>query len=247
MSKELTKKPASEVALANEYHKLMPVNDHLDPNDIILPKILVMQGLSKLVADGKAVLGEIRESLDGKLLAEREKPLEFIPFHYYKTWICFLEEKGKLQYKKQVPFTAENANWEWEGTTKEGVKFRNDATLNFYCLLPDEIKSGMFLPYLLSFRRTSYKAGKTLVTQKEKLKMFKRPLASMTFNLVGQKTENDLGKFYKFEITPGRNTTKEELEAVMPWFDMAQSTVLKVDESDLAEEATTDAQPDFDC
>jgi hypothetical protein len=95
----------------------------------------------------------------------------------------------------------------------------------------------MFLPYLVSFRRTSYQAGKKLVTAKEKFKMFKRPLASKTFLLSAKKTENDMGSFYVYDIEQGRDTTSAELDAVMPWFDMIQSTDVRVDDSDLEHEA----------
>lgn len=224
-----------EVALAGQYAGLMPMDDQTDVRDIILPKILVMQGLSELVADGKALMGELRDSLDGKLLAAKDGKLEVIPFHSSKSWIIFEEHKGKLEYKKTVPWSAQNADWEWTANV-DGVNVRRDQCLNFYCLVASEIKEESFMPYMLSFRRTSYKAGKKLVTAKEKLKMFKRPLASKVFELSAMKTENDLGTFYVFDIAQSRDTSGEELEAVKAWFDMVQTANVKVDDSDLIKE-----------
>jgi hypothetical protein len=221
-----------ELAMAEQYAGLMSVDDQTDVKDIILPKILVMQGLSDLVADGKAMMGELRESLDGRLLAAKEGKLEVIPFHSTKTWAIFEESKGKLEYKETVPWGPENCNWEWTANVN-GVNVRRDQCLNFYVLVASEIKEGSFMPYMLSFRRTSYKAGKKLVTAKEKLKMFKRPLASKCFELSAMKTENDLGTFYVFDVVQGRDTTPEELEAVKGWFDMIQTASVKVDDSDL--------------
>lgn len=228
--KEIAKVETKE--LAAQYDALMP-HDTVDVRDLLIPKILVMQGLSELVANEKALMGELRDSLDGKLLAAKDAQIEVIPFHYNKTWVIFEEAKGgKLEYKETIPWSASNSDWTWEAVV-DGKKVRRDQSLNFFCLIPSEIAGGYFMPYMLSFRRTSYKNGKKLITAKEKLKMFGRPLASKVFSLSSQKTENDLGTFYVFDIVESRDTTKEELEAVKPWFDMVQSAAVKVDDSDL--------------
>ncbi len=229
------------LALTEQFAGLMG-REQTDVKDIILPKILLMQGLSKFVADEKALMGEFRGSLDANLLGDKATPLEVIPFHVTKTWIIFEND----EYSKQVPWSPENSDWEWTGEAKVDnrvVKIRRDQSLNVYVLLPKEVTEGLYLPYVVSFRRTSYTAGKKLVTAKEKLKRFGRPLASKAFLLSAKKEENDKGSFYVWDIEQGRDTTIEEMGAVKPWFDMAQSSLLKVDETDLQEEAGRAAAP----
>jgi hypothetical protein len=212
-----------------------------DSRDIVLPKILLMQGLSDLVAEGKAAMGEFRGSLDNNLLGGKDATIDVIPFYINKSWIL-LEKRGqKFEYTGQVPFSAANANWEWNATV-EGKEVRRDQSINVYCVLPSEIQAGVFMPYLISFRRTSYTAGKKLVTIKEKLKMFNRPLASVVVSLGCHLEKNEQGSFYVFDVSQGRNTTEDEMLAVGPWFKLVKESSVKVDDSDL----TKEAQPSYD-
>lgn len=208
-----------------------------DPRDLVVPKILCMQGLSTLVSEGKAVMGEIRDSMNGKKLGDSKEALEIIPFHVNKTWVIFEEINGKLQYKEQVPQTAENFNWPWEDMVN-GVKVRRDQSINYFVLLPWEIKEEIYFPYMISFRRTSYLAGKKLETARVKYGAFSKPVFVKTFNLHAVRKENELGKFYIFDITENRKTTDEEIKAVERWKSVIESTNIRVDDSDLEKEAS---------
>ncbi len=195
-----------------------------------------MQGLSELVGEGKAIMGEMRGSVDGNLLGGKDKPLEILPFYITKSWILFAEVNGKLEYTGQVPFGPDNAAWEWDAVI-DGQRVRRDQSINVYCCLPSEIASGIFMPYLVTFRRTSYTAGKKVVTMKEKLRMFKRPVASTTLVLSCKADKNDKGTFYVWDVAQGRNSTNEEMASVTPWFNMVRQNGVKVDDSDLESES----------
>ncbi len=230
-----TELAVTENAGALAVHIDQVLETHAEAKDLIIPKILVMQGLSQSVSEGKAVLGELRDSLDNKLFGGKDKTLEFIPLHFYKTWIIFTEEKGKFEYTAQVPCTAQNANWTWEDTV-DGKKVRRDQAINVYCILPQEIKEGIFLPYIVSFRRTSYITGKKLLTDREKMLIAKRRWHTKTFKLGSKLEKNDQGSFYVFTSEMGRDTTPEEIEAISPWLGMVTSQAMKVDDSDLEKE-----------
>jgi len=247
MSKKIAKKEETTAVDVSEYAPELDTGAEIDARDLILPKILLMQGLSKQVADGKGRMGEIRGSLEENLLAEIGEGVAFIPFHFDKTWIIYEKEKGKKEsYKQTLPWRAENADWGWSDVV-DGVEIRRVQSLNFYCVLPHEIESGMFLPYVISFRSTGYKAGKNLITHAQKLKMFGRPLASKVFTLKGLKTENELGTFYVPEVTVLRDSTQEEQDAVKPWCKLVAEKKVRVDESDVeTEEVRTAAEnPDL--
>lgn len=232
---ELVKATINSLQVIKEYSEDLFDNDASDSRDLILPKILLMQGLSELVSEGKAIMGEMRGSVDGNLLGGRDKPLEVIPFYMSKSWILFAEKDGKLEYSGQVPFGPDNANWQWDAIV-DGQKVRRDQSINLYCCLPKEIETGIFMPYLITFRRTSYTAGRKAVTLKEKLRMFKRPLASTTLVVSCKPEKNDKGTFYVWDITQGRNSTEEEMKAVAPWMSMVKQSQVKVDDSDLEKE-----------
>jgi len=96
-SKSLTKADETTKAVAVDVNQGWDNDVYLGANDIIIPKILPMQGLSVMVADGKAMMGEFRDSLSGEKLGSIAEPIPFIPFHVEKVW-DILEEDGD-QYK----------------------------------------------------------------------------------------------------------------------------------------------------
>lgn len=204
----------------------------VDAKDYLIPSLLLMQSTSDLVKKELARTGEIRDSVSQAKIMERGKSMEFLAFSVFKSWIT-LTQKGS-KYIRQVPYTAENCMWPRE-TTFDGVDVVNYETLNYYVLLPDEIKSGLYVPYLLSFRSTNYRAGKALETARAKLQEFKKPLAFKVFSLSAQPAENDKGSWFMYQVQESRNATDQELLAAKKWFDIVKSGKTRVDESAYSE------------
>lgn len=209
-------------------------DDQIDSRDILLPRVLVMQGLSKFVAEDKARMGEFRDSLDAKLLGSKDTAMEFIPFYSNKTWVVFKLEKGKQVYVATIPMTPHNMNLEREETI-DGVEFKRYMCINYFVLLPSEIAAGEAFPYSISFRSTSYKAGRKLETQKAKYRAIKKPISWKTMNLTTALQENDKGKFYVLDVAPNRLTTNDELAEVKKWYDIVKTANVKIDESDASD------------
>jgi len=218
--------------------------ENVENSDIIVPRLLAMQGLSKLVTDGVARFGEIRDSLEGKLLRGMQgkeiKPVRIVIFDMFKSYIEF-EDAGKgPKFKRILP----------SGTGQEpameeiidGKKITRDRTLNFYCLLASELEEGTATPYLLSCRRTSYKCGKKLSTSLAKLRAFKRPAAAVYFDLTVNVQENDKGKFSVFDVSQLEGTTKpEHLAEAKKWWSALKTAKVQVDMRDM--EAETSQPP----
>lgn len=233
MTKALTKAEEKRIA---EYGGLMDETP-VDARDILIPKILLMQSQSKRVQEEVARAGEIRGSIDGNLLGEKGKdgkitPVEIIPFAVYKTWIRLKANGG--EFVSQEPLTMANASRPREESI-DGLDVVNYETLNYYCLLPEEIKAGTFMPYVVSFRSTSYMAGKALESHRAKLAEFKKPLPFWTFKLGAETRENEKGRFYVYTIGKSRDTTDAELDAVKHWHGIVKQQNVRVDESDLEE------------
>lgn len=240
--KELQAKQQNAVALPTEAAE-WGLDEAVDTQDILIPKLLVMQGLSKAVADEKAQMGEFIDSLTYEILGSaREKdpkPVEFIPLTMFKTWIRY-EKIGddKLDFRGIHPVTPENADWKWEETDEDGNHFRNDQCLNFYVILKEKADDPMEMPYLLTFRRTSYKNGKKLATHFAKCQRALQlnkvvPPASNTFKLTAVKTTNDEGTFYVMDIEPGGKTSKEHIQVAKDWVATIKQSNVKVDNSDI--------------
>lgn len=218
-------------------------SEALSNSDILVPKLLVMQGLSELVANGEASVGQIRDSINGELMGgmlkpkEQPKSMEVIAFSAFKTWVVFEKRNGKDEYVKTVPIVPENEHWAINEIVG-GVEVRRDKCLNFYVLRPEEIKAGMAFPYVISFRRTSSYAGKKLATIAAKLKAFKQPLASKVIDLNVAPEENDKGKYFVYTLEAGRNSTEAEQATCRKWWETLQAKIatIRVDDSDLKKE-----------
>lgn len=213
----------------------------VDASDILISKVLLMQGLSNYVAEGKARTGELVDSLTGEVLAGVGAPFEFIPISSFKTWVEMEFVKpakgdGKFEYVKQFPVTFENANLPMEQEI-DGRKIRNDLCLNFYVLPVKEIEEmgAAAFPKLLTFRRTSYTAGKTLVSFAMRLKRAQLSLWSKSFKLTSAIKENDLGKFNIMNISMGADSSADARAVAYDWYKQiaASASKIKVDDSDL--------------
>lgn len=222
----VAKKEEQNLALYGNLMDETPV----DAKDFLIPKLLLMQSQSEAVKQEKARAGEIRGSIDMNKISEKEGSVEIIPFSVYKTWVTLT--KVGSEFIEQIPLTPANCIRPREEILN-GKEVLNYETLNYYCLLPSEIASGMYLPYVVSFRSTSYMAGKTLETHRARLREFGKPLPFKTFALGCQMKKNEKGTFYVYTIAEARDTTDDELEAVKKWRNIVTQGTAKVDDSDL--------------
>lgn len=218
----------------------------VDSKDIIIPRLVILQSTSKLVQKDAAAFGDIANTVTGEILGscrEKErKPVKFIAFKEEKTWGLFEVTGTKPEFRGVVPITAENNDLERE-YEENGKKFRRYRTLSYFVLLPEELeKGGMPLPYILTFRSTSFKAGRVLSTHfvmcKASMKQGK-PTAppSVVFELSGTKTQNDKGTFYVAEVTPTKEVAKPEwVQTAHDWLKTMRSSNYRVDATDAGED-----------
>lgn len=219
--------------------------------DMVIPKILPQQGLSKFVVDRKAMIGEFRDSLSGKLVGSIDKPFEMIPFYCQKVWdIQAQQEDGSYKYAKTLPLVENplspeyNDNLSWEGE-EDGVKVKRIRRLNFFVLLPEEVADGSAMPYVLSFKSTGLKEGKKLWSS-----MYIRnakagiPPAAFSFKVGGKMVTNDKGSFVVMGLDQGRKTTEAELKECLSWLKIVRQANVKVDNSDVqGEELEVGGEP----
>ena len=235
-TKEVAKRDTTALDISRGSFAGLMDETPVESSDFLIPKILLMQSMSTMVQEEKARAGEIRGSVNNNKLAEKEGNVEIIAFKMFKTWVT-ISTVGN-EYLGQVPFTPENC-LKAQDEVVGGVAVKNFKTLNYFCIVPSEIAGGVFMPYVVSFRSTSYKAGKALETIRGKLQGYGKPLPFVTINLGSVAKENDKGKFFEYTVTEGRETTDQELTAVKKWFDIINVENIKVDDSDLDKEKIT--------
>jgi len=212
----------------------------ISSQDVVIPKILLMQGLSVAVAEGRATMGEFRDSIGNALIGKMDAPFECIPFFVDKAWDIQEEQAdGKFKWMRTVPVVENpaspeyNDNWKWEAEVN-GIKVKNIRRFNFFVLLPSEIPTGSSMPYIISFKSTGLKEGMNLFTQ-----MYVRnrkagiPPAAYTISMGGTRQKNDKGIFIVPQYTLGRQTTDAERTECKSWIAMIKSGRVKIDESDV--------------
>lgn len=206
----------------------------ISKNDLIISKVLLMQGMSKLVTEGSARMGEIRDSVTGEMLADVGQTLEIVPFLCKKFWVQFSKGEKALEYAGKVEVVDNpsdpyyNADWDWE--TPEG---RNDYAYEFFVLVPGET-----MPKIVSFRRTGLKAGKKMFNQMYILNREKDlPPPGYKMKLSGRKVVSDEGTYMVWDVERGDLTSTEELAGAFKVYQQItkgmQSGSVKVDDSDL--------------
>lgn len=208
--------------------------------EILIPKLLLMQGLSEFVAEEKAQMGDLVNSVTGQVLSPKGKPLEMIFVKKLpSTWVVFETLGGKREYKETIQVTAQNENLKREEEVN-GVTVRRDYCMNFFMLIATDLGN---LPYSVTFRRTSLNAGKVLNEYLRRCKEDGIAPARKVLSLGGKKVSNDEGTFYVYEFGTGekRNTTDQEYAKAYQWFQTFKTTDVKVDEAELKEDAAPKA------
>ena len=218
-------------------------NDQVLGQDIVIAKILPMQPSSDLVTDGKATIGEFRDSLSGVKLGSIVEPLDIIPFHIEKFWDILVKEGDQFEWDSSVPLIENptlqgyNDNLPWSDKV-DGVEIKRVRRMNFYVMIPSEIAAGTAIPYILSFKSTSFREGKKLFTQMY-LRNKKANLAppAYSFKLSGTKEKNDKGTFIVPTVEMGRASTAAEIADCLTWYKLIKGGGVKVDDSDLKKDA----------
>jgi hypothetical protein len=224
-----------------------------DVSDIILPRILLMQSQSDLVAEGKAAPGQFVNSLTGEVLGDAKNPLEIIPLHSPpKTWVT--SEKGprdgrpqfkKIQSEAQILAEYGKSNAKdipWEENLANGVTRYNKRTLNFYVLLKKEVESGEAFPYLVSFQSTAYEQGKKIATHFMRCAMTRSQPYSRTLKLSSLSNKTEKGNYFTPDIMPGHKSSVDELGAAEQWLPVVKSANVRVDSAEKEEAAARTAE-----
>jgi hypothetical protein len=217
----------------------MPSNivaPHIGKDDFVAAKILPIHYISEK-AKGKtksAEPGEFRDTIENKLFGSIEKPFDFIPLHMTTFWAIYdMTEGGQGKYLSTETVNAANENLPREEVIGK-QKIKRIKTYECYVLLPEEVKTGTAFPYVLSFRVTSARAGKTLLTQLYVKNAYagKPPYANVC-ELSLTEEANDHGDFFVQHTKPKRTATAEELAEAEKWYGLITAGQVAKDDSDL--------------
>lgn len=217
MSKEIvTLEQANKELSINAADLWAPQNN--TAGSIIIPKVMVMQGLSKAVIDGNARFGDFVDSLTNEVLGNINTPFEFIPFHVEKE-IYISENKSTkagqkdFKYVRKEKLTAANENLPWNDV-ENGVEIQRTQVYNFYVLNPKDLT----LPYIISFKGKSLRNGKVLNTAAfVKAAMANSFPPAHHYILKGTKDSNEKGTFVVISSERAGTSTMDEVKVAAQW------------------------------
>jgi hypothetical protein len=210
-----------------------------NPEDVVLPRLLLMQGMSGIVGDGNAVMGDIVSSLTGEKLGDKNSPVGILPLTMFKTCVTILKEGGNFVESRPMGNFEKLAQLEgvYQGVREKfkGQAVRYYQQLNFYVLTAKSIEDGMVLPALIGFRSTSLNAGKKLNSHFLWAAMNRAKPFSKVLSLSCSLQKNADGKpYYTFDIGKSVSATAAQIEQGEVWASMLASnaSTIKVDEED---------------
>lgn len=239
--------------------------------DLLIPRVLLMQSLSQLVKDRKAYPGQIVRSSNGERLGgilnpgEPGQSIDVIPLSMMATWTVQLATGNK--WLRSEPRTPENDSLPWEFVDEEtGEECKRLKTIELIGLLssdvakntggvvtddedvPESLDDAVLLPIALSFRSSSYTAGKGVSTFFAKVDAARKQHPNtrpyhFTLPIGCVEEANDNGEFFVFEVGGAKKTPKELAAAAAGWYDQLAKAHVRI-ESELEGEARASTKID---
>lgn len=240
--KELVKKETAELVVQSETGS-MGASDSFDSEDILIPKIMLVQDKAQWVEDNVAKAGDYLNSLTEESMGDKDSvPLKFIAFAKYKT----LQIRHDGNWKETQDWHPSMRALPYEEMV-DGVKVNNLATINYLGFLAGEVTEvddGVFMamPYCIQFKGGSAMAGKSYDTALNNLKMFKKPSWFKVFDISAVRAKNkDNKSFYKWIVKQAETATEAQQKAAMMLCEQynANKEAYKVDDKDDSETPET--------
>ena len=236
MSNEITK---TEAALATGSHQ-RGFEGGITQEDLIIPRAKLIQALSPEITEGLGVKpGAIINSLTKEVL-----PDEFIPVFMFKNYIRF-NPRSKTDTNFDSAY--EPGAVVWKSTDPEDPKVLAETRfgpsgekpiattfLNFFSCFP-----GVPMPVIVSFSKTSYKAGRQLLSL---AKFCGGDMFSRKYRLSSLMETNDIATYAVLKVAPAGAVSPEEYKLCERlWNDFSE----KAKEIQVHEEGTVDEPVPF--
>ena len=217
--------------------------DDIDPSkDLKMPRLAILQGLSQLVIDGKAKMGDLANSLTKEVYGNT---VEFIPLFMFKSRVQFEVGKGIVMLSrdnKTVTWAIDELE-QWIGANVEEVPGASwqgktppsfSEVFNFPCIFPTSLRT---FPVALSLMRTGAPAAKELCSL---ARYAGEDIFARVYTLKTENKKNEKGTFAVPSVEFVRRCTEEEYAIAKNYFDNFYRLRSKI-EVDLENESLDDS------
>lgn len=177
-----------------------------DSNDIIMPRVFLLQAGSPLVKEGDFVAGEIVNSMNQERLGDT-----FVPIFYWKEFAKF---NPKDRDKRNFDPAFEPGEIIWRTRDHNDPRVLSECSFgpnsekptavtffNFLCLF-----EGTDYPLVLSFSKTSYGAGKKLFSL---AKFANEDMFNRKYEIGTKLKTNEHGSFFVLDVTPAGSSSND--------------------------------------
>lgn len=200
--------------------------DNITSQDLRLPRVALLQPLSPQVQNegDKYKQGMFIDTLTQDVLST---PIVFVPVFIFKNVIKWKPraEGGGMIYKTLTPTPEQLKECQFDGSNKPTA----DMYINAVCMV-----EGFETPLIISFCKTSLKAGQDLIT----LATFAGCAWKYTYTLKAVKQTNSKGIFYVMRVE--RSILNEHPQEAADLYEQVKSMVIETD----YEGATHDTSPE---
>jgi hypothetical protein len=237
-------------------------------SDVLIPKVLLMQGLSDLVMKQKtAKVGDMVRSTTAEKLGDEKSSIDIIPLTFQNLWMLSEQVGKKFEFRRYEPRNASNEMAEWD-YTEGNTPWKRTKVMHLFALLPADIEAQMkeiqafketgelpsldkaLIPVVIPFRNMSYKhAAKDVATFFAKAQSMSElvkqevPAYTMTLRLSCKELTNDKGVFYVYNVSQAGKTKPEYREFAQSWYKTLTSGAVKIDEADEGDDSGTSEGP----
>jgi hypothetical protein len=215
----------------------------VEASDLQIPLLHLIQPTSPQVADGKAKLGDIFDTLNEGVMGGIGKGVEIIPLRLFKTLRIYDTTVTPRKFMREEVLSPANDKLPFEGN-ENGVAISRYVNLNFYVLLKSHVTDSEAFPYVIRFKSSSLYAGKQLATQLFKMVALRKLPYSQTVIVGARKEQKEKNTFAVFEIQKGNPATETEKKEAEHWLAILASVTTRIVEADEeSEEAAQSSAP----
>jgi len=220
-------------------------NNEVFKNDILIPKIWLVQNMSKVREEKKAEEGQFIDSQTLELLADEGEVLNFVVLKTFKRWHTFELKKEKNKVKKEFVsseiMTVQNINLPYE-ETKDGKDLVRRQVISAYVLVQKDVEKGINRPYIIDFASSSKLGGRSVVSNIKTLNNSGLPSFVAFFRLNSKLTPFEEGSAFVKETQFGGYLPKELMPFLLDCYkgiEIIEDQVV-IDDRDIIDTTTTD-------
>ena len=230
-SNELTVKENTEVAafVAPDFQ-----SEAVNVEDIVFPRIQLLQPISETVTDGKYAAGDIIDSVSGEVMGSPSKSVEIIPLRCRKYYKVTKKVDGKDKYVRIEPINSPaDMQKEWN-FVEEGEQLARRPVMEIFVLV-----EGQEIPYIFRLSGMSFKGiGKSFYTAAFALPASQRKAPFVRSLLITSKKEkNDKGVYFVYSFVNGKLSDADTYALANQWYESTKN--VKVREEDTNEDNET--------